>query len=296
MVVRVDRSDGRVEAPTETPLFRVLGGQLGLTGSKYGCGEGRCGARTDLLDGTAESSCQVLPGELGAREDTTIEGLAESGQLHPAQAASVAEEALQCGFCTPGMVMGTVALLAGDPNPDEASIRNALDPHICRRGTYSRIVRAVRRASQMTEVAHGAQPAAITDFPSKGSPFDLAPAMERPYFDRLPEGMVAVLDPEGEEPRTVGWHDVGAFVHIGETGAVTAFIGKVDGGQDNRTILGPLFAEELARSWAMAPSSWGTPTSRLRRGTVRQPLHARRRAGPAPRGRRCPSRAGRAGG
>ncbi|MDA8331172.1 MAG: molybdopterin-dependent oxidoreductase [Candidatus Dormibacteraeota bacterium] len=245
VVVRVNGSERRVEALLETPLLRVLRDQLGLTGSKYGCGEGRCGACTVLLDGRAEFSCQVLLGELGAREVTTIEGLAEPGQLHPVQAAFVAEEALQCGFCAPGMVMGTVALLAGDPNPDEASIRNALDPHICRCGTYSRIVRAVRRASQMTEVAHGAQPAAITDFPSEGFPFDLIPAMERPYFDRLPEGMVAVLAPDGDEPGMAGWRDGGAFVHVGETGAVTASIGKVDGGQDIRTALGQLVAEEL---------------------------------------------------
>ena len=244
-VVRVNGSERRVEAPPETPLLSVLRDQLGLTGSKYGCGEGRCGACTVLIDGKAEFSCRVLFGELGTREVTTIEGLADPGQLHPVQAAFVAEEALQCGFCTPGMVMGAVALLTVDPKPDEATIRAALEPHICRCGTYSRIVRAVRRASQMTPVPHGDQPAAITDLPSRGRPFDLTPAMERPYFDRLPEGMVAVLGPEDEGSGGRGWRNGGAFVHIGGTGAVTAFIGKVDGGQDNRTALCQLVAEEL---------------------------------------------------
>ena len=117
---------------------------MGLTGAKYGCGKGTCGACTVLVDGVAKRACLIRVKDVAGRAVTTIEGLEREGKLHPVQEAFVSEEAFQCGYCTPGMILGAVALLAKNPKPSEQAIRQNLDAHICRCGTYPRIVAAVQ--------------------------------------------------------------------------------------------------------------------------------------------------------
>jgi len=128
-------------------LLWVLRDELDLTGSKYGCGEGQCGACTVLLDGVAVRSCITPLKEAAGKKITTIEGLERNGQLHPVQEAFVKADALQCGYCTPGMILSSVSVLQKNPHPDEAEIRHGLQGNICRCGTYPRIVEAVRMAA-----------------------------------------------------------------------------------------------------------------------------------------------------
>lgn len=129
------------------PLLEVLREQFGLTGAKYGCGDGRCGACTVLVDGAATHSCITPVEKVAGREVRTIEGLASGDKLHPVEEAFLAERALQCGYCTPGMIMGAVGLLAEKPEPAESEILTAMEGHICRCGSYPRIVRAIERAA-----------------------------------------------------------------------------------------------------------------------------------------------------
>jgi aerobic-type carbon monoxide dehydrogenase small subunit (CoxS/CutS family) len=126
----------------------VLRDRLQLTGTKYGCGEGQCGACTVLLDGRPARSCRTQVSEAAAKRITTIEGLAKNGRLHPVQAAFLEAEAFQCGYCTPGMVVSAVGLLGRNPEPGEADIAEHLTGNICRCGTYPRILSAVRQAAQ----------------------------------------------------------------------------------------------------------------------------------------------------
>jgi nicotinate dehydrogenase subunit A len=133
------------EVPAGTSLLDVLRDRLALTGTKYGCGEGRCGSCTVLVNGRAVRSC-VTPAT-AARTVVTIEGLATEGRLHAVQQAFIDAQAFQCGFCTPGMVIGAVALLTRIPQPGDDDIRKALDGHLCRCGTYPRIVEAVKAAA-----------------------------------------------------------------------------------------------------------------------------------------------------
>jgi len=128
------------------PLLEVLREDLDLTGTKYGCGEGRCGACTVLIDGRAEHACLVPIGDVAGKSVPTIEGLARDDKLHPVQEAFLAEDALQCGYCTPGMIMGVVGLLNENRRPSEAEIRTAMEGHLCRCCGYPRISQAVNRA------------------------------------------------------------------------------------------------------------------------------------------------------
>jgi aerobic-type carbon monoxide dehydrogenase small subunit (CoxS/CutS family) len=128
-------------------LLGVLRHELGLTGTKYGCGEGQCGACTVLIDGEARRACMLAVSELTGRRVLTIEGLARGRELHPVQQAFIEEDAVQCGFCTPGMVLSCVALLKAHPDPDPPTVVRALDGNLCRCGEYRRILSAVRRAA-----------------------------------------------------------------------------------------------------------------------------------------------------
>lgn len=132
--------------PNRTLLW-VLRTDLGLTGTKCGCNVGMCGACTVLLDGNAVRSCLVTIGGVEGKKVTTIEGLAQGDQLHPVQKAFVDQGALQCGFCTPGMIMAAVALLNSNPKPTEAQIRSALEGNLCRCGTHQRVIKAVLSAA-----------------------------------------------------------------------------------------------------------------------------------------------------
>jgi carbon-monoxide dehydrogenase small subunit len=131
----------------ERPLLDVLREDLLLTGTKYGCGEGYCGACTVLLDGRRALACQVPVIEAADKKITTIEGLADGDRLHPVQEAFLAEGAMQCGHCTPGMVLSTVALLKENPHPTDEEIVRWMNGHLCRCCGYTKITSAIRRAS-----------------------------------------------------------------------------------------------------------------------------------------------------
>jgi aerobic-type carbon monoxide dehydrogenase small subunit (CoxS/CutS family) len=144
--IRVNGAVHEVAAPAESPLLYVLRNELGLNAAKYGCGLGKCGACTVHLDGEAVFSCLVTVGETAGREVVTLEGLAAGDGLHPLQQAFLDEQAAQCGYCVPGIVMTAAVLLEKDPNPADAEIRDALAGTICRCGSHVRILRAIRRA------------------------------------------------------------------------------------------------------------------------------------------------------
>ncbi len=129
-------------------LLWVLRDELELTGTKYGCGEGQCGACTVLIDGAPARSCITRASAVAGKEITTIEGLAQNGKLHPLQEAFIQADALQCGYCTPGMILSSVGLLNKTPQPSEPEIRRALHGNVCRCGTYPRIIAAVQMAAQ----------------------------------------------------------------------------------------------------------------------------------------------------
>ena len=133
-----------VKAAADTPLLWVLRDELGLTGTKYGCGIAQCGACTVLIDGQPTRSCQTPIAAVGAAKVTTIEGL---GGQHPVQAAWVALDVPQCGYCQSGQIMSAVALLASNPKPDDAAVTGAMDGNICRCGAYQRIRAAVKMAA-----------------------------------------------------------------------------------------------------------------------------------------------------
>jgi aerobic-type carbon monoxide dehydrogenase small subunit (CoxS/CutS family) len=136
----------------DTPLLYVLRDELGLTGTKYGCGEGMCGACTVLIGGTARRSCQIPVSAATGKPITTIEGLEKNGALHPVQQAFVDEGAFQCAYCTSGMIMSSVSLLQANHNPTQEQIVQSLQGNLCRCGTYPRILAAVRKAaSKMQE-------------------------------------------------------------------------------------------------------------------------------------------------
>jgi nicotinate dehydrogenase subunit A len=137
----------RVDADSERTLLSVLREELSLTGSKYGCGEGQCGACTVLLDGKPVRSCQTTAASAAGKPVTTIEGLARGDRLHPLQQAFIDEHALQCGYCTSGMIMAGVALLERTPSPTTDDIVRAMNGNVCRCGTYPEIVAAIKRAA-----------------------------------------------------------------------------------------------------------------------------------------------------
>lgn len=146
--INVNGAARTIDADAETSLLSVLREQLDLTGSKYGCGEGQCGACTVLIDGNPRKSCIVPVGAVGQKQITTIEALERNGKLHPLQEAFLEEGAMQCAFCTSGMIVTGVALLKTNPNPSEKEISEFMQGNICRCGTYPRIVAAVRRAAK----------------------------------------------------------------------------------------------------------------------------------------------------
>jgi aerobic-type carbon monoxide dehydrogenase small subunit (CoxS/CutS family) len=143
-----------VEAEPQTSLLTVLRDHLDLTGSKYGCGEGQCGACTVLVDGKALRSCITKVGAVADKKITTIEGLAAGEQLHPVQQAFLDEEAMQCAYCTSGMIMSAVSLLTVNRHPTRDEIIDFMDGNICRCGTYPRIVSAIQKAASVLNKAH----------------------------------------------------------------------------------------------------------------------------------------------
>jgi len=136
-----------VDADAGDSLLSVLRDQLDLTGSKYGCGEGQCGACTVLLNGLPRRSCITRVGVAAAQQITTIEGLAPNGNLHPVQQAFLDAEAFQCAYCTSGMIMTAVAFLKAKPDPTESEVATFMQGNVCRCGTYPRIAAAIRQAA-----------------------------------------------------------------------------------------------------------------------------------------------------
>jgi aerobic-type carbon monoxide dehydrogenase small subunit (CoxS/CutS family) len=146
-VLRVNGRDQRVQGEAGDSLLTVLRDDLGLTGSKFGCGEGHCGACTVLIDDQPTRSCVARLGAVAGKPITTIEGISTRDKLHPVQQAFLETESFQCGYCTPGMVMATIGLLRTNPDPSEQDIARIMDRNVCRCGTYPRIVKAVRLAA-----------------------------------------------------------------------------------------------------------------------------------------------------
>jgi carbon-monoxide dehydrogenase small subunit len=151
----VNGREHTVSADAERSLLDVLREDLQLTGTKYGCGEGQCGACTVLLDGEPVRSCITPAAQAAGKEVLTIEGLARGDALHPVQQAFLSEWAFQCGSCTPGMVMATVALLRLTPQPTDEQVLSALNGNLCRCCDYPKILKAVRRASELSARAGG---------------------------------------------------------------------------------------------------------------------------------------------
>ena len=254
VTLTVNGSARSVQSPAS--LLSALRGELGLTGAKPGCGEGACGSCTVLVDGEPEHACRRQVADLAGRNIMTIEAVANAGKLHHVQQAFVEVGAAQCGYCTPGMVLSVVALLARESNPDDVAIDDALEGNLCRCGTYPRIRRAVHRAVELSEQSGATamdatraadrwefgDPRTPQRRPSR--PWDMTEPEDRDWFEVLGDGLVVVLPAPPLAPGswTTG---AGAWLHVGDDATVTAFTGKVDVGQDNCTALRLLVAEEL---------------------------------------------------
>ena len=283
--LRVNGREHALDVDGGRSLLGVLRDELGLPGTKGGCGEGECGACTVLLDGVPTHACRTTVGEVAGRAVTTIEGLvADPATAGPAlRQAFVEEGAMQCAFCTPGMVMAAAGLLAGNPRPSEADIVAGMNGNICRCGTYPRIVRAVRRAAELLANG-GPAPAQAAAGGLAGARGDVVAADPDPEHDAtMPLGdflahEIQLRGEAGEEVQTVwlpagglvavrvesaspivpstgrqqqsggmaaGPESIAAWVHVAEDGRVTGFTGKVEVGQGNRTSLAQMIADEL---------------------------------------------------
>lgn len=250
-------------------LLHVLREEMGLTRAKYGCAEGVCGACTVLMDGEPTHSCVLSASEVGSRAIITFEALVADETRLRLGRGFAAQSALQCGYCTPGMMVAATALLRRVANPDDAQIVAAMDGNICRCGTYPRILRAIRQAAaeavgEPASVASSAATEEAAPVPglSNGAhrvdfrprrPWDLSEPEARDWFDLVGEGLIVVLSPEETERLGEtdgrGWStEGGAWIHVSEAGRVRAFTGKVDVGQGNRDALRRLVANELGAS------------------------------------------------
>ena len=154
--LRINGKTHQVDGEPGDSLLSVLRYELGLTGSKYGCGEGYCGACTVLLDGQITRSCTTRLAAVAGKPITTIEAISDGNRLHPVQQAFLEVEAFQCGYCTPGMVMATIGLLRAHPDPSEQEIAKVLDRNVCRCGTYPRIVQAIKLAAERMRTSSNA--------------------------------------------------------------------------------------------------------------------------------------------
>ena len=147
MNLTVNGTTRAIEAKPDTPLLYVLRNDLGLVGSRFGCGSGQCGACFVLVDGRAMASCDLPVSFAVGKKITTVEGLGKDGELHPVQKALIAEQAAQCGYCMSGIAVAAVALLSVNRKPTEKQVREALDKNLCRCGSHNRVVKAVMRAA-----------------------------------------------------------------------------------------------------------------------------------------------------
>ena len=147
MKLSINGKSVEATAKPDTPLLYVLRNELGLAGSRFGCGSGQCGACFVLVDGRPMASCDLPVSFVADKKVTTVEGLGRDGELHPVQKALIAEQAAQCGYCMSGIAITASAFLAANPKPTEKQVREALDKHLCRCGSHNRVVRAVMRAA-----------------------------------------------------------------------------------------------------------------------------------------------------
>jgi nicotinate dehydrogenase subunit A len=157
MKLNVNGREHDIGADPDTPLLYVLRDDLALNGAKFGCGLGQCGACTVMVDGAAVFSCLTPLLLLKGKQVTTVEGLGSAEDPGPLQRAFIEEQAAQCGYCIPGMMMRAQALLQKNPNASDSDIRQALEPNLCRCGTHMRILRAVRRAAGLMRTADGSR-------------------------------------------------------------------------------------------------------------------------------------------
>ncbi len=148
LTLQVNGQARQIDVDAETPLLYVLRNDLGLIGTRYGCGLGQCGACTVIIDGKAVQSCDVPVSAVVGKKITTVEALGTDAALHPLQRAFIAEQAAQCGYCASGILMAAKALLDVNPDPSDGEIRAALDGNLCRCGTHGRILRAIKRAAK----------------------------------------------------------------------------------------------------------------------------------------------------
>lgn len=153
---RVNGEPVTVNVSPFTTLAQILRDHLGLRGTKVGCNAGECGSCTVVMDGEAVSSCMVLAPQVAGRDILTIEGIADEGELHPLQEAFLREGAVQCGFCTPGLIMSTLALLRDVPDPTEQEIQEAISGNLCRCTGYQKIIRAIQSYLDEIQGAGGA--------------------------------------------------------------------------------------------------------------------------------------------
>lgn len=145
--LNLNRREYSLDVDADATLLSALRDHLDLTGTKYGCGEGQCAACTVLIDGNPRHSCRTRVGDVGKRRITTIEGLEKNGELHPVQQAFLDVDAMQCAYCTSGMILGAVAMLEHNANPSKAEIVEYMNGHICRCGAYQRITEAIQLAA-----------------------------------------------------------------------------------------------------------------------------------------------------
>jgi aerobic-type carbon monoxide dehydrogenase small subunit (CoxS/CutS family) len=167
ITLRVNGVSHQVAAEPDRNLLGVLRDELDLTGSKYGCGEGFCGACTVVIDGRAIRSCHTSLSECAGKSITTIEGLARDGKLHPLQQAFLNTGAMQCGYCTPGMIMNSYALLRRIPAPTTEEIGRSMEGNVCRCGTYPRIIQAIKQAAEAIRSERQARPVTQTKDPAR---------------------------------------------------------------------------------------------------------------------------------
>ena len=148
LILLINGREHQLDVPSDLPLLYILREHLQMTGTKYGCGEGQCGACTVLFDGKPVRSCRTPVSQARGKRITTIEGLARGSKLHPVQQAFVDQEAFQCAYCTPGMIMSAVGLLSSNPRPSDEEIMRFMNGNMCRCGTYGRIMAAIRQAAR----------------------------------------------------------------------------------------------------------------------------------------------------
>jgi len=239
MRLTVNGADRDLPGDPRRALVWVLRDELGLTGTKPSCGEGVCGACTVLVDGAPTRSCVTTLEDVAGRSVVTVEGLAPPGSVNAVQRAMLTERAFQCGYCTPGMVVAGSALLAREPRPARDAVVEALDGHICRCGTYPRILLALESAGSDAAVSAsdvdgiGSSSTATGPIDAGSIPWDRLEPEERGYFDALGDGLVVVLPPPLDDPAwAAAWTTPGGvWLHVGADGVVTAFTGKVEMGQ-----------------------------------------------------------------